>query len=123
TVQYIVHQSFSVGKFDLAAVDVPGFFLIDQKKMITTFAAGDVDVFPDLDVSVGAQYGQAAVSPCFQAVGSEPIDPDVAGAAVAAQHNVSEIFELRVLRIMDVSDLRCHDFRFSGSGKEQELVE
>ena len=72
---------------------------------------------------VGAEDGEPSVAPGAEPVGREPVDADVAGAAVAAQHHVAEVLEPGVLRVVDVAHLRGHDLGSGRAGEEEELVE
>ena len=85
-------------------------------------AAGDVHVLPHLDVAVGAEDRQAAVAPGGQAVGREPVDADVAGAAVAAQHDVAEVLELRLVGMRTLPTCADTTSAARRAGEVQELV-
>jgi hypothetical protein len=77
-------ELWAEGKAQVVAIDVAGLVLVDDKEIVPLFADGDVGVFADLDVSVGAQDEEAAVSPGTEAIGGEPIETNVAKATVAA---------------------------------------
>ena len=115
-------ELLAVGQRDVAAVDVARLLLIDEEQVARARPAADVDVLADLDEAVGAENRQPAVAPGRQAVGREPVDADVAGAAVAAQHDVAEVLERRVLRVMDVADLRRDDLGLRRAGEVEELI-
>jgi hypothetical protein len=82
-------------------------------------AAGDVGVLAHLDVPVGAEDGEARVAPGVEAVGREPVDADVAGAAVAAHERVAEVVEVAVVGVAHVAHLRRHDLRLGGAVKKR----
>ncbi len=90
--------------------------------MLPSGRFGDVDVLADLDEAVGAEDRQPAVAPGREAVGREPVDAHVSGAAIAAQHHVAEVLEPRVLRVIEVPDLRGHDVGARRAGEEEELI-
>ena len=119
----VVDQLAGEGQRDVLAVDVAGLLLIDQEQVAAALAPGDVHVLADLDEAVGAEDGQAPVAPRAQALWREPVDADVAGAAVAADHAVAEVLEAGLVGVVQVADLRGDDLRLGGSGEEQELVE
>ena len=112
----------AVRQGDVTAVDVARLLLIDEKQVTFPGPAGDVDVLAHLDEPVSAENRQPAVAPGRQAVRREPIHADVAGAGVAAQHDVAEILEGRILRVVDVADLRRHDVGAGRAGEVQELI-
>ena len=68
------------------------------------------------------RIGQPAVAPRRQAVGREPVDPNVAGPPVAAQRHVPEILERGVLLVVEITDLRGDDLGAGRAGEEEELV-
>ncbi len=108
-------ELLAVRQRDLAGIDVARLLLVDEEQVAAAGAPGDVDVLADLDEAVGAEDRQPAVAPRRQAVRREPVDADVAGAAVAAQHHVAEVFELRDTAGVDVADLRRNDLGASSS--------
>src|SRR5258708_34480501 len=102
-VQDVRYELGAVRQRHLTAVDIPSVLLIDQEQVITARAAADVDVLPNLDETVRAEDGQAAVPPARQAFRGKPVDADVAGAATTSKHHVAKVFELWVLFVMDVA--------------------
>ena len=58
------------------------------------------------DITIRAQDEQPPVAPGAEAVGREPVQPHIAEAAVAAQHHVAEVLELRMVGMAHVRDLR-----------------
>ncbi len=116
-------ELLAIGQRLLATVDVPSLLLVHQEQVIAAGPPGNVNVLADLDVAFGAKNRQSHVTPGSQSVGSEPVDADVAGPAIAAQHYVAEIVEPRVLRVVNVTDLRGNHVSLSRAGEEQELVD
>ena len=57
---------------------------VGDKQVISAGPAGDIDIFPELDIAFGAENEETAIAPGRQTIGREPIDADIAGAAVAA---------------------------------------
>ncbi len=121
-VQHVVDQPRAVGQRLGAAVDVLRAFAIDEEEVVAAGPAGDVDVLAQLDVALGAEDRQPPVAPHAQALRREPVDADVAGAAVAAQQHFAEVFELRRVRVGVVGDVRGHDLGARRAGEVQELV-
>ena len=77
--------------------------------------------------SLGAEDDQPAVAPAGQAIGRVPVTAHVpahlgAVGGAAAHHEVVEILEGRILRIVVVGDLRHHDAGGGRAGEAQELV-
>src|SRR5690606_17937927 len=58
--------------------------VVDEEQVAAAGAAPDVGVFADLDVTVRADDRQPPVAERRQARRGEPVDPRIAGAAVAA---------------------------------------
>jgi hypothetical protein len=102
-------QARTERQLDVLAVDVARLLAVDNEEMVAAGTAGDVDVLPQLDVALGAEDRQPPVAPGREAVGREPVQADVARAAVAAEHHVAEVLELRLVLVGDVGDLRRHD--------------
>src|ERR1044071_9722071 len=94
SIKDVVHELFAVRELDAAAVDVSGLLLVHEEEVVAAGAARDVHVLADFDEAVRAEDGQTPVAPGAQTVGREPIDADVAGASVAAQHHVAEVLEV-----------------------------
>ena len=122
-VQHVGDEAAPERQIDVRAVDVARLLLIDEEQMVAAGPAGDIDVFAQLDVAVGAEDGQTSVAPGRQPVGREPVDTDVAGAAVPGQHHVTEVLELRTVLVRDVADLRGDDLGARRSGVEEELID
>ena len=66
---------------------------IDEEKVVGAGPAGNVDIFPQLDIAFGAENHEAPVSPGRQRIGREPIDADIAEPRAAAQIDFAKIFE------------------------------
>ena len=96
---------------------------VDQKQVVGAGAPGDIDVFAQLDVALGAEDRAAPVTPRGQAVGRVPVDADVAVAAVAAQQDLAEVLELGLVRIGVVGDRARDDLGVVGAGEVEELID
>jgi len=98
--------------------------VIDEVDVIAGFLAGDVDVFAELDVALGAEDEGAAVAPGAETIGCEPIDADVVGRAVVAdERSLAEVFEFGVIGIGVIGDGGLGDGGVGGAGKVEELFE
>ena len=80
--------------------------ILGTPETVNGFTPGQIRVFPEFDKTLGTENGQASVTPGVQSVRCEPVYPKIACTAIAPHHHVSEVFELRVLRIMNVPYLR-----------------
>ena len=106
----------------VVAVDVTRLVVVDEEQIVPLVVDGDVGVFADLDVSIGAQNEEPAIAPCSQAVGRKPVEPHIAESAVAAQHHVAEILKSRTVRMAHIGDLRLRHFGLLRSRVEEKLV-
>src|SRR5690606_33318398 len=61
-------------------------------------------------------------APSAQSVRREPIDPYIARPAVAGDDHVAEIFELRILRMRQVTRLRRDDLRLRAVRVVEKLI-
>ena len=95
----------AVGQLLGGAVDVAGFLLVHQEQVALAGTAGDIDVLADFDEAVGAEDGQPPIAPRRQTIRGEPVYADVAGPAIAAQQNVAEVLEIRILRVGHIAGL------------------
>ena len=120
-VQTVENQLTEVRETDLTGNRVAEFaFFVDQIDHVL-LTAGNIDVFTDFDIAIGAQQGQATVA--RKAIRGEPIAAEVAGSAVVSgQHRIAKIFELWILRVIHVAYLACHDAGVAVAGIEQELL-
>ena len=57
SVYNIIYQLFTVWQRNIATVDIFRFLLIYKKQVIPAFTPGYVDIFPDLDISIGTENG------------------------------------------------------------------
>src|SRR5688572_11673309 len=105
-VDYIVNQLFTKRKRFFAAIKVAGFFLIYQDEVISAFTAGNINILAQLNKAISSEYCKSSVTPRLQAIGSKPVNSYVPGTGIATQHYVTEIFKLRILRIMHITYLR-----------------
>ena len=63
--------------------------------MVAAGPARNVDVFAQLDVTLGAQNDGAAIAPAAEAIRGEPVGAEVVrGAIVGHEGGVAEIFQL-----------------------------
>ena len=63
-----------------------------------------------------------AITPNTQSVRSKPIDANVSDASASVQHHVAEILKLRIIRMVDICDLRSCHVCCCGSGVIDELI-
>src|SRR5215207_148040 len=122
-VDHVVHELPSIRRLDPLAVDVIRPLLVADEEVVATGPASDVDVLAQLDEAVGADDRETSVAPGGQPIRREPVIADVAGAAVAADHHVTEVLELRVLGMVRVAHLRGDDLAARGARVVEELVE
>src|SRR5260221_2473735 len=118
----VANESGAVGQGGGAAIDALGALLVDQEKVVGARLAGDVDIFAGLDIALGAEDDQPAVAPDAEPVRRVPVDADIAGAAIAAQHHLAEILELGLFRIGVVGDMRRYHLGLGRAGVMEELV-
>ena len=111
------------GQWNIAAIDIADLLLIDDEEMIASRASGDVRVFAQLDIAFGAEDEEPAVAPGSEAVGCEPVNTHVTDAAIAAKHHVTEVLEFRMLRMVDIADLRGDGLGRSGARVEEKLID
>ena len=90
--------------------------------MVAPRTAADIDVFPQLDVTVRAQDRQASIAPGAEAFRGKPVDANEAGSAVATQHDFAEIFELGGFRVAEVANVGRDNFSLGRSREMEELV-
>src|SRR5436853_6442212 len=95
----------SKGQLDIATVHVARLLLVDEEQVISARTASDVDVLPQLDVSIGPEDRQPAITPGAESIGREPVHAHVAASAIATQEHVAEVVQLRELRMREVRDL------------------
>src|ERR1700704_2228582 len=91
--------------------------------MAAEISSRDIDVLANFEVTVGAQHKKSPISPGSKAVRRKPVDTDVTGPVIPSQHCVAKIFQARVLRVVQVTDLRRNNFSFCGIGEIKKLVE
>src|SRR5262245_62138264 len=123
-VENVVDELLAVEQRLLAAIEITGLFLINEKEVIPSGAlAPEIGVLADFDEPFSPQNRQPPIAPGVQTVGREPVHSDIAGAAVAAQHHVAEILEFGMLRVIHVADLRRDHFGLRGIREEEKLIE
>jgi hypothetical protein len=76
-----------------------------------------------LNIPLCAQNDQSAIAPCVETIRGEPIDPNVAGAAVTSQSQVAKIFQFGELGMVVVGHLRGHDFGSGRAGEVEKLID
>src|SRR6266545_4550876 len=82
-VENVVDELLAVGQRLLAAIEITGLFLIDEKEVIPSGAlAPEVGVLANFDEPFSPQNRQSPIAPGVQPVGREPVHSDIAGAAV-----------------------------------------
>src|SRR5690606_25053585 len=90
---HIVEKGRKVIQRLAGAVHVTYALAVHQKEMILPRPAGDIDIFPELDVALRAEDRKSAVAPGGQAIRREPIDAVIARGAVTAQKHLAKILE------------------------------
>jgi hypothetical protein len=90
--------------------------------VVAALGRGHVGVLAQLDVALGAEDEQPPVAPGVEPVRREPVDAHVTCAAVAGHDHVAEVFELRVVRVIDVAGLRGDHVRRRAVGVVEELL-
>ena len=123
TVEAIEDQLPEVREPDLA-VDrqVLLRMMIDQIDVVPFRVASDVEIFAQLDGAVRPQDDGASVSPSPEAVGSEPVDTEVeVGPVVRDQRCITEVFKLRMFRIMVIGHRAAEHLGGLRAGIVQEL--
>ena len=113
---------------DLAGnVEVALASVVDEVDVVAGFVAGDVEVFAEFDVALGAEDDGAAIAPGAEAGRRQPVhvviaqhDPTV-GRRVPQRHP-TEVLEAGVRRRRDVGDRRCQHLGRARSCDREELV-
>src|SRR5262245_475873 len=105
SVEDVVDQPFTVKERDILAVDSVHALLINNDQMIAPGLSPDIDVFANLNIAFCADNCQPGIAPRRQAIGGEPVNADVAAAAIPTQHHVAEIFQSGMLRMEQIADL------------------
>src|SRR6266849_637903 len=118
TVNNVRHKLFAVRQRVVCGIYVPGLFLFHQKKVTASRSSRDVNVLADFNKSVCAQNGQPAIAPGGKTIWSEPVHADVSSAAVASQHQIAKILELRILLVVHIAHLRRDDLSLGRAGKK-----
>ena len=124
-VEAVENQLAEERKADIpAAGDAVLALAIDKEKLLAAVGCGDVDVFAQLDVALGAEDEQASVAPRSKASRSEPIDAEVAGRAVVGDEVAfPEILQLRLLWVRDIPRSGVNDLGVFGTRKKKELLD
>lgn len=104
--------------------DVVLSLLVDQKYMIAAAVAADIDVFSELNVTLGAHDYHTTVAPGAQAVGGEPIQTHVIGGAVITEEvGLAAVFQFRGVGIVVIGHGGMHDLGIGGAGEGEKLFE
>src|SRR5579875_3806383 len=122
-VDHIADELRPKRQYKIVAVDHAGLLRVNDEEVVALLADGDVGVLAGLHVAVCAENEEAAVAPGAEAVWSEPVQPHIPEAVVAAQHHVAEVLEVRMFWVAYISHLRSDDFRFGAACIEEELIE
>ena len=97
---------------------------IDKEKLLAAVGCGDVDVFAQLDVALGAEDEQASVAPRSKASRREPIHAEVAGRAIVGDEVAfPEILQLRILWVRDIPRGGVDDLGVFGTREKKELFD
>src|SRR5690349_15507915 len=91
------HELRAKRQGSVGAVDVAGSLAVDNIQVVALLRHGDVRVFTGFDIACRSQDEQSAVAPSAEAVGGEPVEPNVAEAPVSTQHHVAEVLEVRAV--------------------------
>lgn len=111
-IQHIMDKLFAIRQSYVLAVDVTRAFLVHLKKKAPKISSPNVHVLPNFKITVSAQHKQPPVPPGSQAIRRKLVNADVARSMIASQHHITEIFQARILRMVQVADLRSHNFGF-----------
>jgi hypothetical protein len=77
----------------------------------------------NFQVTVRAQDKKSPVSPGSETVGRRPVDTDVTCPVISSQHHIAKVLQARILRVVEIADLRSDDSSLRGIREIQELVE
>src|SRR5690348_2073353 len=122
SVHNVFHELRSERQSEIFAIDVARGFAVCDEQVISARAAGDVERLPQLDVALCTENEGAFVSKCGDAARSQPVHAKVAETAIAVEHHVAEILELRVMAVAHVRHLRHGYFHGGGPGEVDELI-
>ncbi|EGE55414.1 hypothetical protein RHECNPAF_930061 [Rhizobium etli CNPAF512] len=115
-------ESIEIIEFLAAAIDMGHFLAVDEEEVILARPAGNVDVFAQLDITLGTEDGQASIAPGRQRLRCEPVDADVACRSVGAQQHFAEILEGGFVGHAEIADRAGDDLARRRAGIEQELI-
>ena len=92
------------------ATNVVFAVVIDEKELIPFGIAGEVEIFAEFDISIGAEDDGSAIAPSAKAVGGEPIDPNIVGRPVIREEvGFPPVFKFGMIFVPIVSDLGIGD--------------
>ncbi len=90
--------------------------------MVDALSALQVDIFPQFDLAFGAIEEQPAIAPVRQGVGSVPVEPDIGLGIAADEIDLAEVFEQRMVGIVEIADRGMGDLGAVEPGEMQILV-
>src|ERR1700677_2786127 len=73
--------------------------------MIAARPAGDINIFAQLNISLGSQDKEPAIAPGAQTIWGEPVHADISRTAVAVQHHVAEVLKPGMGGMIHIGDL------------------
>src|SRR5205823_3305072 len=106
----------------ILAVDVASRLAVDDEQVVSSRASGNVDGLPHFDISFGSQNETSFVAKRSQAIRSQPIHAKISKTAIAVDHHVAEVLELRAMAEIHICHLRHRRLDHRGSGEVDELV-
>ena len=87
------------------ATDVVFAVVIDEKELIPFGIAGEVEIFAEFDIAIGAEDNGSAIAPSAEAVWGEPIDSNIVGCAVICEEiSLTPVFKFGMIFMAIVSD-------------------
>src|SRR5690606_10312065 len=96
---------------------------VDQEEVVVAGTAGNIDIFPELNIALGAQDRQTTITPCGQAIRGEPVNPDITRRGGGAHMRVAHILQSGPVSMATIGDIGRNHFAVHGAGEEQELFE
>lgn len=116
TIDNIVNEKLSIGYRAIVAVEITGFLLVNKKKVVAALSSRQVGVLPYFYKPIRSQDDDSIIAPGIQSVGGKPVQAQIAGTAITGNRCIAEILERGVLRVVDVSGLRCYNLRGRRAG-------
>ena len=78
--------------------------------MIRARLPAHIHIFAQLNIALRAQNCQPTIAPIGQGIRREPIHTNIARSPIAAQTNLPEILQLRILQVCIICGERMHHF-------------